>query len=120
MRNNRIGTDAASGLVLAVLGAGSYGVVTLGSGTDPPTHRVSSSVPHPTTVSLPAPPPPALPSHLTHTGPPAVLTPPVMPVPPPPRVVPTPQPVTLVIPQGGGGDGDPDNFGARSDGDGNV
>jgi hypothetical protein len=27
---------------------------------------------------------------------------------------------TSGIPQGGGGDGDPDNFGAASDGDGNV
>jgi hypothetical protein len=120
VRTNRLRTYAASGLVLAALGAGSYGVVTLGSGTDAATHGASSSVAHPTAASLPAPPPPAVPPHLTHTGPPAVLTPPVVPPPPPPRVVPTPQPVTSLIPQGGGGDGDPDNFGAPSDGDGNV
>ena len=102
MRTNRLRTYTASGLVLAALGAGSYGVVPLGSGTDAATHGASSSAAHPTAVSLPAPPPPAVPPHLTHTGPPAVLTPPVVPPPPPPRVVPTPQPVTSLIPQGGG------------------
>jgi hypothetical protein len=120
VRTNRLRTYAASGLVLAALGVGSYGVVTLSSGTDAASHGASSSVAHPTAASLPALIPPAAPPDLTHTGPPAVLTPPVMPPPPPPRVVPSQQPVTSVIPQGGGGDGDPDNVGAPSDGDGNV
>jgi hypothetical protein len=121
VRTNRLRTYAASGFVRAALTAGSYGVVTHGSGTDAPT-RGSLLFCGASNRHLPAcaPSASAVPPHLTHAGPPAVLTPPVVPPPPPPRVVPTSQPARSLIPQGGGGDGDPDNFGPPSDGDGNV
>ncbi|HEX4540956.1 MAG TPA: hypothetical protein VH112_11990 [Acidimicrobiales bacterium] len=72
--------------------------------------------------STPPPPPPPPPP--TTAPPPvqAVVPPPPPPVaPPPPPVMRTPpQPKAPAIPQGGGGDGDADNNGGPSDGDGNI
>jgi hypothetical protein len=128
MRSNRFKTYAASGLVLAALAAGSYGVVTLSSGKSVVTHTAPSAtsrvvppaVAPPTTATAPTPSTSAAPSHLTPSAPPVASTPPVAAPVSPPLVVHQQPPTTSGIPQGGGGDGDPDNSGAPSDGDGNV
>ena len=132
MRSNRLKIYAASGVVLAALGAGSYGIVTLSSGTTAATHVAPSGVTPPITATAPNSLPSAVPSMLRPPAPPVASTPPVVsppppstttttpPTPPPPPVVQQQSPATSGIPQGGGGDGDPDNSGAPSDGDGNV
>lgn len=78
VRSNRLKTYAASGLVLAALAAGSYGVVTLSSGTTVVTHAAPSAATHvvppavapPTTATAPTPTTSAAPSHLTPSAPP--------------------------------------------------
>jgi hypothetical protein len=102
VRSNGLKTYAASGLILAVLAA--YGVVTLSSRTSVVTHAATSTAP----------------SHLIPSAHPVASTPPDgSPVSPPPVVRQRP-PVTSDIPEGAGGEGDPDNSGSPSDGDGNA
>ena len=71
MRTNRIKTYAASGLVLAALGAGSYGVVALSSGTTAAAHMAPSAATHvaPSAVASP-----------TTATPPTLLFPPFRPI----------------------------------------
>src|ERR1700746_2369662 len=112
MRTDRLKLYAASGLVLAALGAGSYGVVTLSS------HPAAATHLSPSNLNPPVPPVASTPPVVSAPPPSTTTTTP--PSPPPPPVVQQQPPATSAIPQGGGCDGDPDNFGAPSDGDGNV
>jgi hypothetical protein len=70
VRSNRLKIYAASGVVLAALGAGSYGIVTLSSGTTAATHVAPSAVAPRITATAPTPHPSAVPFNLTRPAPP--------------------------------------------------
>jgi hypothetical protein len=91
--------------------------------------RVRRSLPPPSPVTpagagtgspAPAPAPVATQTTASPPPPPATTTTPAASPPPPPAATTTPAAPPTGIPQNGGGDGDSDNHGAPSDGDGNV
>ena len=114
MHTRLLGLAALATLGLAACGGASAATSSSRAATTTTTSQASPS-PVPATAPPPAV-PTAVPATAAPTAPPAPPTPvpTVLPAPPPPAPKATP----CVIPQGGGGDGDADNFGAPSDGDG--
>jgi len=89
-------------LAMSACGTAASPVAKPRTSASPPPARVATTAP-----PTPTPPPTAAPTPVP-TAPPTAV----------PRTTVAPTPTPCVIPQHGGGDGDSDNFGAPSDGDG--